>query len=653
MPDGRGWGERNRFGKGIFEPFLTHSTGTTKNLVLGAPFGIKRRVAFLRPSGESFSMPSASLMLVFSRILALVALLAGSTLAFASTRMVIFTDEGGFSPPQINDLGNVLFHQGRSFPDSGAILWLERAGTLVQVMRQGDMLPGPQGSARFTASTYHALNDRNQIAVRAYIGTSPSHASYLYDGGEFNLLVANGDPAPGTSGSLGSLLRPLLLNNQGKVASIHNYSAPDKEHPFGLWVADPSALEFVGFETDESRRLMEYALFNDVGQVTYSLGGEIWYGGPGAMTSVVNHQTPIPGTISGETFRDIYIPTLNQQGEIAFYSRHADGAGNLVNQGSLWAGRPDDLRLVVQEGDAVPAIGPGVMFNSLYYPQEYNPILNNQGDILFRATVSGPGITGYNDNGLWTTANGGLRLIAREGDQAPGMTDGTHFASFRSPFLAINDRGQVAFVATVAGPEGTSEENSLGIWATDGDGTPYLIARQGDEVEVAPGDVRTIVDFAFHWPDQRGGTGNGDGRPSSFNNLGQFAFTAIFEDNIQGSLRRSQGVFVSNLVARFPELPGDYNEDGTVDAADYVLWRDGLSAPYLPHDPRDYEVWKQNFGSHRGSAANAVAVPEASTMLLAVAGLAAFLTARYRGGLGTRNRLAADDAVTSNPSMIA
>lgn len=61
----------------------------------------------------------------------------------------------------------------------------------------------------------------------------------------------------------------------------------------------------------------------------------------------------------------------------------------------------------------------------------------------------------------------------------------------------------------------------------------------------------------------------------------------------------------------FPgDLPGDYNTDGAVDAADYSVWRDAMgSSVVLPNDTTpgtvsavDYEVWKWNFGSMAGGA---------------------------------------------------
>jgi hypothetical protein len=72
-------------------------------------------------------------------------------------------------------------------------------------------------------------------------------------------------------------------------------------------------------------------------------------------------------------------------------------------------------------------------------------------------------------------------------------------------------------------------------------------------------------------------------------------------------------------------LAGDFNRDGTIDAADYVVWRDGLGTTFTQPD---YDVWRANFGNTRASGVTShAAVPEQATMpiaLLALAGVAAF-----------------------------
>ena len=145
------------------------------------------------------------------------------------------------------------------------------------------------------------------------------------------------------------------------------------------------------------------------------------------------------------------------------------------------------------------------------------------------------------------------------------------FESFAEGVL--NDRGQVAFRQSLAGA-GVDVTNDFAIWATDSTGALQLIAREGDKLEVSPGDFRTISGL-----NRTDHTANSNGWPSAFNNLGQLAFWASFTDG-------SQGIFVSNKVAT---VPGDFNFDGTVDAADYVVWRNGLGTAYTQND---YGVWR-------------------------------------------------------------
>ena len=80
---------------------------------------------------------------------------------------------------------------------------------------------------------------------------------------------------------------------------------------------------------------------------------------------------------------------------------------------------------------------------------------------------------------------------------------------------------------------------------------------------------------------------------------------------------------VLSVVA--PGVAGDYNDNGAVDAADYVVWRKQLvSNPgqTLPNDATlgvdfdDYITWRANFGNSTPSGA-AAAVPEPASALLA------------------------------------
>ena len=79
-----------------------------------------------------------------------------------------------------------------------------------------------------------------------------------------------------------------------------------------------------------------------------------------------------------------------------------------------------------------------------------------------------------------------------------------------------------------------------------------------------------------------------------------------------------------------PSLPGDFNNDGTVDAADYVVWRktDGT--------PAGYNTWRTHFGAvslaigagSGSSSSTTVPEPASALLLMLAAAIGTFLGRR-------------------------
>jgi hypothetical protein len=95
-------------------------------------------------------------------------------------------------------------------------------------------------------------------------------------------------------------------------------------------------------------------------------------------------------------------------------------------------------------------------------------------------------------------------------------------------------------------------------------------------------------------------------------------FSAIQLPTLAGGLawNTSQLYTTGILSVASPGLPGDYNLNGIVDAADYAVWRKGLGITYTQ---ADYDVWRAHFGQTAGSGAGAsanAAVPEPATLVL-------------------------------------
>jgi hypothetical protein len=123
------------------------------------------------------------------------------------------------------------------------------------------------------------------------------------------------------------------------------------------------------------------------------------------------------------------------------------------------------------------------------------------------------------------------------------------------------------------------------------------------------------------------------------------------DDPLAGSATVATGISGNHIVGYYIDalgkthgflttvpVPGDYNGNGIVDAADYTVWRDtlgsttdlrangdnsGASAGKI--DQADFTVWKTNFGNHAGSGSETSAVvPEPASATLFLVG---FMTA--------------------------
>jgi parallel beta-helix repeat protein len=90
-------------------------------------------------------------------------------------------------------------------------------------------------------------------------------------------------------------------------------------------------------------------------------------------------------------------------------------------------------------------------------------------------------------------------------------------------------------------------------------------------------------------------------------------------------------------------VAGDYNHNGTIDAADYTEWRDALGSTANlfadgndTHivDAGDYVAWKTDFGAPPSGAGSGSPVPEPAGLLLALPALLVALSMRRLSGVG-------------------
>jgi hypothetical protein len=103
--------------------------------------------------------------------------------------------------------------------------------------------------------------------------------------------------------------------------------------------------------------------------------------------------------------------------------------------------------------------------------------------------------------------------------------------------------------------------------------------------------------------------------------IGDIAEILIY-NNVDAAQRTAVESYLKNKYFQAAtNLPGDYNADGKVDAADYVMWRNDPSA--FGDDPAGYSTWRAHFGETAGSGSSlsSAAVPEPGCCVLAVIAL--------------------------------
>lgn len=92
-------------------------------------------------------------------------------------------------------------------------------------------------------------------------------------------------------------------------------------------------------------------------------------------------------------------------------------------------------------------------------------------------------------------------------------------------------------------------------------------------------------------------------------------FARRLNGNAMGGPRIDTGALESDRVIVPPDLPGDYNLDGHVNAADYTVWRNTSRNAIFPFlgadgngngiiDAADYLIWKTNYGETSGDGAS-------------------------------------------------
>lgn len=268
------------------------------------------------------------------------------------------------------------------------------------------------------------------------------------------------------------------------------------------------------------------------------------------------------------------------------------------------------------------------------------PVRNdlNQGIDAWNVTPTALGVTPVYSYGLLPFTESAarqhgwrLKASARFVDDFGGY-GGTGFTAFwnnRAYFLLFDLATNGALIAT---NDGLSNPLNL---------TPAgLGSRDYHDIELRWSPGNDAVEFWFDGAFKRSWTG----MPAGHANTVQFGHFTTFG---RGSMNYQSVEYEVGPFVAPPELTGDFNGDGRVDAADYLVWRNTIGQSVSPYAGADADgngviqgadmlLWKSHYG--RAAAAAAVAaqpVPEPATGVLAALvaawGISRWHGTRYRG----------------------
>jgi hypothetical protein len=552
-----------------------------------------------------------------------------------------------FAGTRINDSGKVEFLAamrpgvGGVTEDDAIGIWTNAFGTLLPSVVGDAPAPGIPGARLDLIWTVPRFSDSGDVFAEFQMeqgagGVTADNdvGGWLFSPSGDRLVYRDNGSLPGVSSDARILIGLPMMNAAGDVALLAIFHAGfggiTESNNEGLWVDTDSGLQKIVQSGDPAHGAPAEAV---IGNVSLS-----WFNDSGVIASLSELRTGVGGVTTdneqaifssrggqfslvyregeaatgGAVFDSFTAVRANNENHLAFHATLKQGVGGVTsnNANGIWVETETGLRQVVRTNDIMPS-------TTLRFRSLANLVFNDAGRVAFTGSTSSLGVS---FNTIYSEGiDGQLTLVARASTAAPGTSAGVNFDFdagdfFGIPRLRLNNAGQVAFIAGLTGT-GVTAANDMGLWAQDAAGNLKLVIRKGNQLEVAPGDIRTVTEFDF----------------GGMNDAGQIVFDAVFTDN-------SEGVFVFNLAA---SLAGDFNGDGSVDAADYVAWRNGLGTT---HTQDDYALWRANFGRNASAIAvsplvdgHSIAVPEprASWLLWSLTTLT-FRTRRHTHSLFER-----------------
>lgn len=474
----------------------------------------------------------------------------------------------GVGDVSLSGAGSVAFDASLCCPgerhDYNVDIWIHSQGINFEVMRNGDPAPGfPAGAVlQFNNRRGVELNRSNHLLYAANVvdlpddfpapnGSSVAGVWLTDDRLVVPTAVAyESMPAPGAAAGyvFGNSFQDLQLTNDDRVA----FSADVREgasnlRQYGVWTSDGAALRAVAVTGQEPRgfsgetfRTVDAPLLNEAGQIAFSAStgdasqsiSGLWIDEPAGLSRLVEGGDPAPGAAAGATFSQFSQLRLNERGGLAFRGVVEGSGVDPDHNAGLWVADGASVRPIVMEGQPAPG-GAG------WYASVYGAQFNELEDVLFFAELADDPAATFGQGSVWRRrVTGGSELLAQSGKPVPGMPDNLLINGGLSYSLAPN--GDAMLAARLIDPNAPDER----VWAM------WRERVSGQSDLLFAGDVRDFgVDPTV---DPNGAISNlGVGE---FNDAGQFLVPVMFSYHSSGG-GFSQAYYLATLTP-VPEPAG-------------------------------------------------------------------------------------------------
>lgn len=494
------------------------------------------------------------------------------------------TDLWGFNgstPPVVAESGHAAFSALLSRgPSSTSPAWaiLRAAPGSIQVAAvQGGSVTGLQG-VTFSSLSAPSINSTGELVFQASItgtGITPglnSRGYWAFNGSTLRALVREGVSVPDTFSSLriGSIMDAEVvrdetsnlmsfrasLTNPGSTASVGTgqFALPD---------TTGSSLPLVDVLARVATAApgISAATFSDVQRISgrsgpgmllstltgasivtnsvspFRIGNEfaIWSIGPsGQLTKVARNGDAAPG-FEGMSFyllsNSVTKPMVNSGGTYSFAGTAMGAAGS--GGSGIWSNRPDVVArgrgsLLARSGDPIATssgqVSLGALFNGFSFKSHW---LCEDGTVVFVAPLVGASINAQNNRAIFSdSARSGRQLVARGGEPVPGISGATFVNSTLGSYVLTNARGDIAFLAQMAGP-GLDDRNDHAIFRYR-NGHLEVAAREGQSIPSTDGYTLSDLSWLERW---------------MFNDQGQIVAVAWAAQTERGSVAPAGCVF--------------------------------------------------------------------------------------------------------------